>query len=116
MLLHDCVLLLSLMLPRCQLVTLNSNVIKSVHVMFVTVNRLDGVTDYLNLNDTLPEYSTIDVYNDPEIEIFENEIQAFRTYWPYQHTHLNIKVRSGSFVLLSIQNNVAFIALFFLKE
>ncbi len=55
---------------------------------------LDGVEQYHNLSETMPEFGTISVFRDPEIHSFEEKdlIRIHRPYWPYQHNIVEIEV------------------------
>ncbi len=55
--------------------------------------ELDGVTKYEDLSETLPEYSTLQVFIDPIVQRFDNEVKEFQPVWPFKEMFLSIRVR-----------------------
>ena len=63
---------------------------------------LDGVEQYHNLSETMPEFGTISVFRDPEIHSFREDelIRVHRPYWPFSDDIIDIKVSTDPIALL----------------
>ncbi len=56
--------------------------------------RLDGVTTYTNLSQTLRDKGTITVYIDPVVHKFDDDehVRDFKPYWPFHDNFIGIEV------------------------
>ena len=65
--------------------------------------RLDGVDTYQNLSEALPEYSRLTVYADPQVEPWDVRLRDFRTFSPFNHKSIEIKVCVWSSYIMNIR-------------
>ncbi|KAI0234412.1 hypothetical protein LSAT2_015310 [Lamellibrachia satsuma] len=68
-----------------------ANSINSDEMKFYIGLLLDGVPTYRNVSDTLPEYGKLDMFNDPKVFEFKDEVLLFRPYSPHNDQHVVIK-------------------------
>ena len=69
-----------------------ANSLNSDEMEFYIGLLLDGVPTYRNVSDTLPEYGKLDMFNDPKVFEFKDEVLLFRPYSPHNDQHVVIKV------------------------
>ena len=69
-----------------------AGLLNSDDVQFYMGLLLDGVTTYRNISETLPQYGKLNMFTDPQVDSFAEEVLLFRPYSPYNDERVVIKV------------------------
>ena len=64
---------------------------------------LDGVPNYINLTENLPEFSRLDVFTNPDFPGFDppSFSQTFTSTWPIEDKYLEIKVSQSNIIIVT---------------
>ena len=79
--------------------TVNENQKIDVEIGFL----LDGVPNYVNLTENLPQYSRLNVFTNPVIQGFDppSFAKTFTSTWPIGDIYLEIKVSQSIIIIIN---------------